>query len=148
MSITSYSLSSDLASTLIQVSLKWTRIFILTTVASSSCNAFTLLCTVNKKYDYELAEIHSSNSLAKWQFSLRIQDTEQSKIIQRCSYSITEKKVTCDSYTADRLEIDQMTRIRKYYFFSSQFDVQVFPDLVFLENNGRGGLATGSCVAQ
>ncbi len=37
------------------------------------------------------------------------------------------------------------SRIKKFYVFRSQFDVQVYPDLSFIENNGRGGIAFGTC---
>ena len=41
--------------------------------------------------------------------------------------------------------INENARIKKYYVFRSQFDVQVFSDLSFLENNGRGDIAYGKC---
>lgn len=139
---------SGLASSLARVAINLTKVLIVTIVTSNYCEAFTLLCTVNKKYDYALYEIHSSESLAKWQFSIEVLDDEQSKTIRRCSYSVVNKGVTCDSYPVDKVAVDPWTRIRKYYVFNAHFDVQIFPDLVFIENNGRGGLATGSCVLQ
>ena len=33
--------------------------------------------------------------------------------------------------------------VSKYYYFLGQFDVQVFLDGSFIENNGRGALAFG-----
>jgi hypothetical protein len=30
-------------------------------------------------------------------------------------------------------------------FLISQYDIQLFPDMKFVENNGRGGIAFGTC---
>jgi len=39
----------------------------------------------------------------------------------------------------------QIGHIAKYYYFDGQFDVQIFPNLSFIENNGRGDIAFGKC---
>ncbi|WP_281970147.1 MULTISPECIES: hypothetical protein [unclassified Polynucleobacter] len=56
-----------------------------------------------------------------------------------------ECKVTCDRYSVDRVEVDKFVGIKKFYFFKGQFDVQLFPDMNFVENNGRGGVSYGKC---
>lgn len=45
----------------------------------------------------------------------------------------------------EKVVFDENVKIKKYYLFRSQFDVQLFPDLSFLENNGRGSIAYGQC---
>jgi len=45
----------------------------------------------------------------------------------------------------DKIVLDENARIRKYYLFRSQFDVQLYPDSSFIENNGRGSVAYGKC---
>ena len=65
--------------------------------------------------------------------------------LQPCSFSPSVHEVTCDRYEVDKIVFDEKVNIRKYYAFRSQFDVQVFSDLHFVENNGRGGIAFGKC---
>ncbi len=55
--------------------------------------------------------------------------------------------MTCDRYEVDKVVLDEVARIKKYYVFSSQFDVQLYSDGRFIENNGRGTVAYGTCVA-
>ena len=35
--------------------------------------------------------------------------------------------------------------IKKFYLFKSQFDVQLFPDMNFVEKNCRSGVSYGKC---
>ena len=65
--------------------------------------------------------------------------------VSRCSYAASVQKVTCDRYKMDKVVFDKNVQIKKYYLFQSQFDVQIFRDLSFVENNGRGGIAFGKC---
>lgn len=37
------------------------------------------------------------------------------------------------------------TRMGAHHRHAAQFDVQIFPGPVFVENNGRGGIAFGRC---
>ena len=70
-------------------------------------------------------------------------ETEPS--VQRCSFTPSVGRVTCDRYEVDRVEIDRNVSLKKFYLFRAQFDIQLFSDLSFIENNGRGGLAYGKC---
>lgn len=70
---------------------------------------------------------------------------EKSPFVERCSYIESQNKVTCDKYLVDRVEVDQYIGVRKFYYFKGQFDVQLFDDLSFIENNGRKGIAYGQC---
>jgi hypothetical protein len=36
-------------------------------------------------------------------------------------------------------------KIKKIYLFASQFSVQIFPDLKFIEDMGRGIISFGTC---
>ena len=53
--------------------------------------------------------------------------------------------VTCDRYEVDKIMFDANAKIKKFYLFGSQADVQIFSDLSFVENNGRGSVAYGKC---
>lgn len=65
--------------------------------------------------------------------------------IQRCSIPFGEDTHTCDTYDSDRFERDTNVNIQKFYVFKSQYDIQIFSDLSYIDNNGRGGFLIGKC---
>jgi len=99
-------------------------------------------CKVSRKVGPE--NIVSESELKKWKFSIKIYDTTKPEL-ERCSYSTGVNKVTCDKHLVDKVETDNYVNIKKFYNFRSQFDVQLFPDMTFIENNGRGGISYGKC---
>lgn len=119
-------------------------IFGLISNVSTLAQAVEYNCNVEKKfssnYTYSLPE------LEKGQFSVKIVDEGESAILSRCSFVLSANKVTCDSYKVDSVFFDVNAKIKKYHVFRSHFDVQVFSNLHFVENNGRGGIAFGKCV--
>lgn len=100
-------------------------------------------CIVTRKID-SAGRVQSEEDLARWQPSVRVIEG-QTIILQRCSFSTAAGRVTCDSYSVDRIETDAIVGIRKLYYFRGQYDVQIFPDGRFVENNGRGSVAFGQC---
>ena len=99
-------------------------------------------CKVTRKIGPE--NIVSESELKKWKFSIKIHDIPKPEL-ERCSFTPSQNRVTCDRYTVDRVEIDKFVGIKKFYFFTGQFDVQLYPDMRFVENNGRGGISYGIC---
>lgn len=95
---------------------------------------------INQKHEYNKQE------LAKWKFSVLLKEEENRAYLSRCSYTMSAGKVTCDNYEVDKISHDTNVKIKKYYVFRSHFDVQLFSDLSFIENNGRGGIAFGECI--
>ena len=87
---------------------------------------------------------YTTERLEQGKFSVNIKHDKKSDI-ERCSFSPSQNKVTCDKYQVDRVEVDKWVGIKKFYFFKGQFDVQLFPDMTFVENNGRGGVSYGKC---
>ena len=112
-------------------------ILISTNVFSSSYE-----CVVNRKLDFQNS--YSQSELDKFKYSVRIKD-EKIPELERCSFTPSEKKVTCDRYMVDRVEVDKFNGMKKFYYFTGQFDVQLFTDMRFVENNGRGGISYGKC---
>ena len=100
-------------------------------------------CTVAKKLNWE--HEYSESELAKGQFSVVIEEHGFGTFLSRCSYVQSEDKVTCDRYEVDKVAADNNVKIKKYYVFDSHFDVQLFSNLTFIENNGRGSIAFGKC---
>lgn len=76
---------------------------------------------------------------------MKVEESGGGAFVSRCSFSPSANKVTCDRYQVDKVVFDENAKIKKYYVFRSQFDVQLFSDLSFIENNGRGDIAYGKC---
>ena len=100
-------------------------------------------CKVGKKVEHEVS--YSAQQIEKGKFSVKIEENGGGAFVSRCSIVPSANKITCDRYQVDKIVFDENVKIKKYYVFRSQFDVQLFPDLLFVENNGRGGIAYGKC---
>ena len=113
------------------------------TLGANDAEAGEYRCVVNRKVDSE--RNYSDEQIRNSQFSVLIEEVQNGANLSRCSFSNEERKVTCDKYSVDHIVVDRTVKIKKYYIFKSQFDVQIYPDLAFVENNGRGGIAFGKC---
>lgn len=114
--------------------------------------AVTYYCEATKKYDSE--NIYSKQHIAKGKFAVQLEDMGEEAFISRCSFSSTANAVTCDRYEVDHINRSAVANletfkydkfIKKYYYFQGQLDFQLYPDLSFVENNGRGGIQYGKC---
>ena len=102
------------------------------------------LCQVERKFN--ASHRYTPEELERWQFSVRINENSDEASIDRCSFSSSAQTVTCDRYVVDKVAFDENAKIKKFYVFRSQFDVQLSSDLNFIENNGRGDIAFGECA--
>ena len=100
-------------------------------------------CEVIKKFNSD--HMYSKAEIKKWQFSVNLEDNGHDSFISRCSFSETEKKVTCDRHQVNHIAYDEKTRIKKYYYFLGQLNFQFFPTLLGIEDNGRGDIAFTKC---
>ena len=109
-------------------------------------HAGTFECKVEKKYSADLSVIQTKQEVEKSNFNIKIQEA-QDTTVKRCSFAPSQNAVTCDTYSADRVEFTntQFVKIKKFYVTNSQYDIQIFEDLSFIENNGRGSIAYGKC---
>lgn len=113
---------------------------------ASPAAANSIVCVVQRKIDILNNRTYSSEQLQKLSFSLLLNETE--KTVSRCSFQQSAGSVTCDEYVIDKTEVAAgLVDIKKHYYFAGQFDLQIFDGRGFLENNGRGSIATGFCVA-
>ena len=117
-------------------------LLLLLLLQSSFVYALTYDCKVTRKVGS--TEILSESDLEKLKFSVRIHDISKPEL-ERCSLVTGQNKVTCDKYLVDKVETDKYVGIKKFYYFKGQFDVQLYPDLRFIENNGRGVISYGKC---
>ena len=114
--------------------------------------AADLVCHVTRRVSDGVPE-DPRGYIEKYKPSVRVVEVGSKAKVARCSFSPSEGKVTCDWYEVDRVEVAPrgplgLVNIRKYYVFRQQFDVQVFYDgkeRTVIENNGRGGIAWGTC---
>lgn len=120
-----------------------TFVIVLGLCASGFAMAAEYDCKVANKVDSE--NTYTKHQIEKGQFSVKVEESGEGVFISRCSFSTSANKVTCDRYQVDKIVFDENVKIKKYYVFLSQFDVQLFSDLSFIENNGRGGIAYGKC---
>jgi hypothetical protein len=114
---------------------------------TSTSYAATYECKVEKKYAADLSVIQSKEEVEKSKFKIIIK--EGSKVtLDRCSFAPSQNAVTCDTLEPDRVEFTntQFVKIKKFYVTKSQYDFQIFENLVFVENNGRGAIASGKCI--
>lgn len=104
----------------------------------------SLNCLVDRKFDAVTGDSYSQEQLEELQFSARVNLTDET--LSRCSFVQSEGRVTCDTYPLDRMEVAAgYVDIVKYYYFRGQFDLQIFNGSSFVENNGRGSIASGNC---
>lgn len=100
-------------------------------------------CTVERKVHHD-GEVIAAE-LSKWKPYDLIEETPDGTYVSRCSWSEIQKRTTCDRYKVDRVDVDPSVKIKKMYVFRSQFSVQIFPNLNFIEDQGRGIISFGRC---
>lgn len=123
------------------------KYLIIAALMTQSAHAATYECKVEKKYAADLSVIQSKEEVEKSKFKITIK--EGAKVtIDRCSFAPSQNAVTCDILEPDRLEFTntQYVKIKKFYVTKSQYDLQIFENLTFVENNGRGSMASGKCI--
>ena len=111
--------------------------------------ATTYVCTANFQ-SYMGIPTTDGDFVKKHKPFTKVVDTGTAFRIERCSISFITNLHNCDSYEADRYEIDinpvSNLKIKKFYVFSDQYDIQIFSNLSYIDNNGRGALLIGKCV--
>jgi hypothetical protein len=90
-------------------------------------------------------EAAQQEMIKKRQQSVLIED-ESEAFVERCSFLERIGSVTCDRYRIDHVAVDRNINAKKFYLFRAQFDIQLYQNLTFIENNGRGGVTTGKCL--
>ena len=100
-------------------------------------------CPVTRKYDFDTT--YSPEEIKEGQFSTRLKEHPDGFFLFRCSFSHFAGKVDCTRYKVDRVEVNQDLKIKKFYAFGSQFNLQIFSDLKSVEDDGVGGLQYGKC---
>ncbi len=107
-------------------------------------------CAVTRRTDSK-AE-YAADRIAKEQLTvlLSVDDNEDQNplndksSISACDVNAAQGK-TCDTYEVDKIVYDDATKLKKYYNFFAQVDLQVWPDMSFVLNDGRSGISYGSC---
>lgn len=108
---------------------------------SSHAQSFELWCKVERKLNGEME--YKKGYIEEQKFGLFIRHRDTGATLSRCSGNSA-----CDEYQVDHVEFTENLGIIKYYYLKGHFDVQLFSDLRFIENNGRGDIAWGQCWKQ
>ena len=120
-------------------------------LVANQAYAVEYYCEVTKKVDSE--NEYSAEMIRRFHYANKLEEIGNKAFISRCSFSPSEGKETCDRYEVDHIERFPVTNaetlekrfIVKYYYYRGQLDFQIFPDMSFVENNGRGGIQYGKC---
>jgi hypothetical protein len=65
--------------------------------------------------------------------------------MSRCSYAERVRRVACVDFELGRIVLDRFIKAKKYDDFGGRYDIQIWPTLEFVENNGRGIISYGKC---
>lgn len=104
----------------------------------------TYYCKVSAKYSFEGPV--PSNNLITYKPAVRLSNRGNSAWIERCSYSSTVEAITCERYSVDKIDYAPGREgLAKFYHFRGMLSVQIFEDLSFIEDMGRGLISFGKC---
>jgi len=121
--------------------------------ASFASSAATYECNAEwAGYLSEIAknglQVSDKQYLKQLQLMVRITDGLKTKL-ERCSFVKSANEITCDAYEVDVEHNDKNTGMRKLYITPRQYDIQLITlkndRIIYIENNGRGGISTGEC---
>ena len=115
-------------------------LLLITMTQAQATVTYELECFVDRKLDRQKEYSRDRIDEMRWSVIIRHHD-ERYATISRC-----DSKAPCDEYRVDHMEFTKNVNVSKYYYFQGQFDVQVFGDGRFIENNGRGTMAFGQCL--
>ena len=127
-------------------------------LSAGQAYAVTYYCEPTKKSHPKMEE-YTEDYFEKYKISSKLEDNEDKVFITRCSFEPILGEESCHRLEIDKIVQSKVFRgeggsitgpmkwvyIKKYYHFNGQFDFQIFPDLSFAENDGRGGIFFGKC---
>lgn len=123
------------------------RVFLIASISWALClgaRAATFDCRVEQKFHSGGA--YTAENLRTYKPRVVVNVTEGGAQLRRRSISPSAGGVeTCDAYEVDHIVSDGRVGVSKYYYFEGQFDMQIFADGYFVENNGRGAVSFGRC---
>jgi hypothetical protein len=73
-------------------------------MVSTVAGAAEYRCTVTRKVTRDSES--TAADLAKWRPHTLIEETKAGTFVSRCGWSEIQKKVTCERYTIDRVDVD------------------------------------------
>ncbi len=129
-------------------------------LSAGQAYAVTYYCEPTKKSHPKMKEEeYAEDYFEKYKISSKLEESEGKAFITRCSFEAILGKESCHRLEIDKIVQSKVFRgeggsmtgpmkwvhIKKYYHFNGQFDFQIFPDLSFVENDGRKGMSFGKC---
>jgi len=77
--------------------------------------------------------------------TVRVEESLQGAVVTRCARDPAWKRVDCQRIEIDWVDVNAGAGSRKYYRFAEHYDLQIFFDRSFVENDGRGVVYHGQC---
>lgn len=102
-------------------------------------------CPVIKKLEIVTDYRYSPEELRKLGLVIRLVVNEDAAAFERCRNGAPGSEPVCQTYTVDYISRDPDRGSTKFYAFDAQIELQLFRDLVILENDGRGAAAMAAC---
>jgi len=85
--------------------------------------------------------------LERVQPTLHLSDTDAGVFVTRCARDPARKETHCERIQIDWVTRDDARATRKFYRIDRQYDLQLFFDRTFVENDGNGTVYHGRCNA-
>ena len=123
-----------------------TRLALLATAVllpAAAAQATTYECRVTAVWSP--LTIPERSYLARTRPSLRLHDSDDGTDVLRCTRDPARKKRTCRTIPIDWMAEDPAHGSRKFYQFATHYDLQLFADRTFVENDGNGVILHGKC---
>jgi hypothetical protein len=83
--------------------------------------------------------------LARTAPTVRLEDDGTHAVVTRCAHHPGETGRRCERIGIDWVEQRAENASRKYYRFATHYDLQLFLDRTFVENDGLGTVYHGQC---
>ena len=113
------------------------------TLAGAPIHAATYECRVTDVWSPLV--IPEADYLARHRPTVRVEEAAQGTVVTRCARDPAWKRMECQRIEIDWVDANAGDGSRKYYRFAIHYDLQIFFDRSFVENDGRGVVYHGQC---
>ena len=102
-------------------------------------------CPIIKKMEIVTDYRYTPEEISRLGLMIRLEVNGEEAVIQRCRKALSGAEPVCQTYSVDHISRDPSRGSTKFYVFDEQIELQLFRDLVILENDGRGAAAVAAC---
>ena len=88
---------------------------------------------------------YSQKDIVANKYSISAFVINDTKGISTCYLSKEKNRVLCDTWPVDTVEFNESLKMKKFYAFRGQADLQILKDMSYVFNNGQGEISFGKC---